>query len=276
MPVRVVTLVENSGGEHLALLHEHGLSFYVEKDGRKLLFDLGQSDAFLKNAGKLNIDLSDVEFVVASHGHYDHSGGLRSLVGVAKRFTFAAGRGFFDGKYATDGFAYEFLGNDFDEGFLDGNGIPRRTIGVGKEEILPGVFVLSGFPRVHADEVVNPRFRLLRNGKFEADAFEDEVLLAIDAGKGMVVLLGCSHPGLKNMLDAVKASFPKPILAILGGTHLVEASAGSLERSLAYLDALSAGVLGLSHCTGKTAVDRIAASPLRQFRNGTGRMLAFD
>jgi len=92
----------------------------------------------------------------------------------------------------------------------------------------------------------------------------------------MVVLLGCSHPGLKNMLDVVKESFPKPILAILGGTHLVEASAESLERSLVYLDSISVGVLGLSHCTGKTAVDRIAASPLRQFRNGTGRMLTFD
>ena len=276
MAVKIVTLIENAAGEHLALKHEHGLSFYIEKDGRKLLFDLGQTGAIVENAKKLNLDLSGVEYVVSSHGHYDHSGGMRSLVEAANRFTFVTGRGFFDAKYATDGFSYEFLGNDFDEGFLGGRGIAHRTIGGPKEELLPGVFVLSDFPRVHDDEVVNPRFKVFRNGIFETDEFEDEVLLAIETAKGMVVLLGCSHPGLKNMLDFARASFPKPLLSILGGTHLVEASPDSLERSLSFLSDGSIGILGLSHCTGRAASEKFAASSLRQFRNQTGRMLLFD
>ena len=84
--LRITTLIENSAGEHLALHHEHGLSFFVEKDGRGIVFDTGQSGAFIGNAARLKIDLSAPDYVVLSHGHYDHSGGLKSLAGVCGTF----------------------------------------------------------------------------------------------------------------------------------------------------------------------------------------------
>ena len=113
--LRITTLIENSAGEHLALRHEHGLSFFVEKDGRAIVFDTGQSGAFIGNAARLKIDLSAPDYVVLSHGHYDHSGGLKSLAGVSGTFGLIVGQGFFREKYGFRNGAQQFLGNDFDE-----------------------------------------------------------------------------------------------------------------------------------------------------------------
>ena len=80
MSIQITTLMENSLGEHTGLKTEHGLSFLIETEGSSVLFDLGQSGAFLHNAEKLCKDLSDVTHVVLSHGHYDHTGGFRPFV----------------------------------------------------------------------------------------------------------------------------------------------------------------------------------------------------
>ncbi|MGI6783428.1 MAG: MBL fold metallo-hydrolase [Aminivibrio sp.] len=273
--VRITTLIENSPGEHHGLLTEHGISFCVEKDGRKILFDTGQSGAFLQNAAKLAVDLTDVECAILSHGHYDHSGGLRSLAEINTGFTLRTGEGFFTPKYGFRRGAYDFLGNDFDEAFLKEKGIKHRTASSPLEEILPGVFILADFPRINHDETINPRFVLEKGGAFEADPFNDEILLAVETKAGIAVLLGCSHPGMRNMLDAVKARLKAPIAAVLGGTHLVEAKGGILEKSLEYLKLADIPYIGMSHCTGKEAMDRLEAESQGFFRNVTGSSLWF-
>ncbi|MBN2049200.1 MAG: MBL fold metallo-hydrolase, partial [Spirochaetales bacterium] len=236
MSLKITTLIENTPGEHLALKHEHGISFYIEKDGHKLLFDTGQSGAFIENAVQLRIDLSNLEHVILSHGHYDHSGGLRSLVPLTHDFELITGEGFFVEKYAFRGGSYEYLGNNFDPRFLAEAGITHRTVGKGSIEILPGVYVITGFPRVHDDEVINSRFKILVDGSFETDRFNDEVLVAVDSPLGVVAIVGCSHPGIKNMLDTVRNLLKKPLYAVIGGTHLVEADAKSLDKSVLYLE----------------------------------------
>lgn len=272
----ITTLIENSPGEHHGLLSEHGISFHIRKDGHSLLFDAGQSEALIHNAAKLRVGLSATDFVVLSHGHYDHSGGFRRLCDYASDFELRIGNGFFVDKYAVRGAAYDFLGNDFDEDFLSDRGIRYSFAAEATEEIVPGVFILSNFPRRHDDEVVNPRFLLRRNNAFEPDRFDDEILLAVDTPRGLVVLLGCSHPGMKNMLDAVTARLRRPILAVLGGTHLVESKGEGLERSLAYLNDGDIKIVGVSHCTGKEAVERLRASNAGFFHNVTGSSLIVE
>lgn len=270
MSIKITTLVENTKGEHLGLINEHGLSFYIEMNGHRLLFDAGQSDAFLKNAEQLRIDLSSLEYVVLSHGHYDHSGGLRALTEKAKKFELIIGGDFFLEKYGYADNSYEFLGNNFDEKFLSAKGIPYRRVTQELTELCPGVFVLTAFPRVHTDEIINPRFKVLRNGAFEQDNFYDELLIALDTPKGIVVLLGCSHPGMRNLLDAVRARLKKPIYAVLGGTHLVEAHGPSLEKSLDFLRSGAVEIVGVSHCTGQEAVSLLNGSGEKYFSNRTG------
>ncbi|HOO37816.1 MAG TPA: MBL fold metallo-hydrolase [Deltaproteobacteria bacterium] len=273
MALKITTLIEDTPGEHKALLYEHGLSFFIEKDNFRMLFDTGQSAAYLSNAHELNIDLGRIDCVALSHGHYDHSGGFRALTEITTDFTLFTGQGFFDEKYGVSGQTSEFLGNNFDESFLSGKGIDHQYVHERIREISPGVFLLSDFPRIHEDEMINQRFLVLRNGTFHQDLFEDEIAIAIDTPKGLVVILGCAHPGMKNMLDSAVELLGKPVYAVLGGTHLVEARGNNLELSLTYLKNETIKVIGVSHCTGQEALGRLAGSNDRYQRNGTGSSL---
>jgi 7,8-dihydropterin-6-yl-methyl-4-(beta-D-ribofuranosyl)aminobenzene 5'-phosphate synthase len=128
METRIVTLVEDSPGSHKGLRSEHGLSFY---------FDTGQSADFLENAGKLNIDLATLDCVCISHGHYDHSGGVRHLITAGIRSPLVVGKGFFEEKYTAKDTTYEYVGNDFDERFLRNASVSFREIDQSVEEIIP-------------------------------------------------------------------------------------------------------------------------------------------
>ncbi len=274
MQVKITTLIENSLGEHKALKNEHGLSFLIEQDDRKILFDTGQSGAFIDNAEQLRIDVAKVDTVVLSHGHYDHSGGLKSLCRNNQDFELWVGDGFFDDKYGVEGPRYEFLGNNFGPEYLAARNIQyRTTAGQDIVEIGRGIFIVGSFPRVYQDEQLNSRFLVNKGDSFEVDQFVDEVLLVIETEKGLVVLLGCSHPGLKNMLDTVRDRFHKQIWAVMGGTHLVEAGERSLNSTMEYLQNFPAALLGVSHCTGKLASAKIAAVRNGFFHNRTGTVL---
>jgi 7,8-dihydropterin-6-yl-methyl-4-(beta-D-ribofuranosyl)aminobenzene 5'-phosphate synthase len=273
MTTRITTLIENSQGEHLALRTEHGISFLIEKDGHKVLFDTGQSGAFIENAAQLALPLADIEYVVLSHGHYDHSGGFRSLAAINNTFVLVTGKGFFGRKYATDRVSYEYLGNNFDEEYLTSRGISHLVAATPITEIIPGIFILTAFPRIHPDEVINPRFVLETETGFVADTFGDEIAIAVETKEGFAVLLGCSHPGMKNMLAAAASLLPGPLYSVMGGTHLVEASGESLVASVSYLREMGFRAVGVSHCTGKVAVEKIAKTEKGFFRNTTGHAL---
>jgi 7,8-dihydropterin-6-yl-methyl-4-(beta-D-ribofuranosyl)aminobenzene 5'-phosphate synthase len=276
MTVKITTLIENRAGEHHGLEHEHGLSFFIEKDGSAVLFDTGQSEKFIKNAEQLKVNLRLLDHVVLSHGHYDHSGGFRSLVELTDSFTLTIGEGFFNEKYGCEDNSCEYLGNNFNEQFLKEKGIAWQYAGEQCSEILPGIHVITSFPRIHEDETVNPRFKVLKEGKLQPDHFNDEVLLAIDTDPGLVVLLGCSHPGMKNMLECAVTLTGRPLYAVLGGTHLVEADEESLAFSLDYLKNAKLNVIGVSHCTGESAIEYLSANEKRYFQNHTGSTLFVD
>ena len=270
--IRITTLVEDEREEGAELESEHGLSFLIEKDGRSMLFDTGQSGMFLRNSGRLGVDLSAVEYVVISHGHYDHSGGFRTLVesNAAGNFRLVVGQGFFEKKHVYRSGSLAENGNDFDEEYLRDRGIPYEVMKEGMREILPGIRLLTDFPRRHEDERVNPRFKLKREGLLVDDPFEDELLVAVDSPKGQVVLLGCSHPGIKNMLDAVEERIGGSMYAVLGGTHLKDAPREAIEKSVDYLRRKGIVQAGVSHCTGSAATAQLRAEHAGFFQNRTG------
>jgi len=272
MKVEITTLVENTAGEHHQLQSEHGLSFLVRAGEATLLFDTGASSRFIRNAQTLAIDLSEVSQVLISHGHYDHSGGYKAFLDQGVKAKLLVKPGFFNKKYGVTGRRSEYLGNAFTREDLVEAGVEIKIIHEDVKEVAPGVFSVSGFERNCPMEQINPRFRVERDGDEVADEFRDEQAMVVKSQKGLILVLGCSHPGLINIIDSVKNRFEEDIYAVVGGTHLVEAEPERLEKTMDYLLEQKIPVIGISHCSGGQAHRSYIKSRLkdRYFHNCTG------
>jgi 7,8-dihydropterin-6-yl-methyl-4-(beta-D-ribofuranosyl)aminobenzene 5'-phosphate synthase len=247
METRIVTLIENHDGEHKALKSEHGVAFLIHYGDTTILFDTGQSDRFITNATQLREDLQSIDHVVMSHGHYDHTNGFPSLTKtITADFTLHVHRDFFDEKYATEGLSMTYLGPSWSKEWAEEQPFSVEYVEGTGAQLVPGVHIVTGFDHPHPLEVRNPRFVVRRPGKsdLEIDDFRDEISLVLETEQGLIVLVGCSHPGIMNMLDTVSARFSQPIYAVLGGTHLVEAKGARLSEALSYLSREASESLG--------------------------------
>lgn len=246
------TLLENNLSRNRALIAEHGLSFMVETENVKILFDCSAGSAAVRNAEKMHVSLKDTDYVVLSHSHYDHAGGYPDMVSGGVLAPLITGPRFFEEKYAEEGDKYTYLGCGFGEEFLAENGIEHR-ICEGCETLKPGCHVVGGFRRIHDFEKVPSRFvRQTREG-MTADDFPDEICLVLERKEGLVMIVGCSHPGILNMIESVRERFGQPVYAVFGGSHLVEADEGRVLETLRRLQDMGIVKAGFNHCTGDTA-----------------------
>lgn len=252
--VSITTLVEDSPGENTQLQPEHGLSFYVEAGDAKFLFDTGSSDLFLKNGKELGVAEEGMRTVFISHGHYDHSGGYEALLNVTggEGTDLFVRPGFFDRKYGIKNGELRFNGNAFSMSQLHEAGVTVHQTKEDVAEVFPGVYSVTGFKRDCPFENTNPNYVVERNGIREIDDYSDEQILVIKSVKGLVVLLGCSHPGVVNILKKVNTVFKEPIHAVIGGTHLVEADEQRIENTTAWLLKENIPNIMFCHCSGGT------------------------
>lgn len=268
--INVVTLMDDASSENLALKAEHGLSFFIEAGKRKFLFDCGASSTTILNAYRLGVELKSVEFTVCSHSHYDHAAGFRDMAeaGMGGKVLYT-GNKFFERKYAYDGVKFTDLSCGFDEGFLDRFCIEHKVC-ADITEVAEGCWLVGNFPRKYAFETIPQRFvRGLSSAV--ADDFCDEICLAMKCDKGLVVLVGCSHPGILNMVSRVHDALKLPIYAVFGGTHLIEADGERINTTIDVLCGMGLSVLGLSHCSGAAAEAAIARSKrVKSCHLGTG------
>jgi len=275
--LHITALMDNKATEHKTLIAEHGLSLYVHYNGRRILFDCGAGANPLRNAHSLGIDMKDLDAVVLSHSHYDHAAGFRDLVendlGSGTVFT---GPNFFEPKYAKNGIRYTNLSAGFDRDFLAQHGICHREVD-GLEEIFPGVYLIGNFPRKIPFERIAERFVRRTGQGFIADDFGDEICIAFEIEGGLAVLVGCSHPGILNMMIHVRQVLNRPIRAVFGGTHLVEADSQRIETTVQRLQDMGLEVLGLSHCSGDAADCVISSKPqIQGCHLGVGDCIFFD
>ena len=221
--MRILTLIENSCDDGSILSVEHGLSMYVEIFEKKILFDTGQTGAFADNAKALGVSISDIEYLVLSHGHYDHSGGVKRLLEEGFKGKVLVGKGFFDEKYKMESSKLKFIGNDFGREFFEENGIhvieAEREIRIMTKEL----FLLGNFKTTNDFEPFAEKFVVKKEDQLEQDFFEDEQVLVVDTEKGLVIIVGCSHVGIVNIVETVKNTFERPVYAVIGGSHLVDA-----------------------------------------------------
>ncbi len=276
MELQITTLIENNPDEKGELLYEHGLSLYIEMDGTKILFDTGQSGNFMENARSLNINLNNLDYVIISHGHYDHSGGVKKLVGKIKNLPpFVVGEEFFKPKYKTvDEAKFQYIGNSFDENFILQNQIPLRKIRESMVYLTEHIIVFHHFTKYTDYEKKNSRFYIKENSDYRSDDFDDEISLGIITKKGLAVIAGCSHVGIINILKTISERTNIPIYAVIGGTHLIEADRIRMFKTIDALKEMNIQLTAVSHCTGEEGIRLIRQELKEKFLyNNTGNRI---
>jgi len=275
--LQLTALMDDIPPKNKTLVAEHGLSYYVEYGSLRFLFDCGPGPNSIRNAHRLGIDLDGLDGVILSHSHYDHAAGYRDLIeaGMGSK-TLYTGTCFFEPKFARKGIPYANLSCGFDPKFLQSHGICHREI-QDCAAIGPGVWLISGFPRIHRIETIPERFVRRKDGQFIPDDFPDEVCMVLEVDGGLAVLAGCSHPGILNMLTHIHALLGKPIRGVFGGTHLVEAEEERIHTTIDTLRQMGVEILGLGHCSGESVYNVLAARPeIRSCHLSSGDCVFFD
>jgi 7,8-dihydropterin-6-yl-methyl-4-(beta-D-ribofuranosyl)aminobenzene 5'-phosphate synthase len=275
--VTVTTLVENSVHAR-RLCAEHGLSFHVQARERSLLFDTGQSGLLVENARKLRVPLERIGAIALSHGHDDHTGGLQAARAAAPR-----ARVFLHPASLAPKFAGNPDGTGRPLGIATSNaewlrGAADAVVWTAKQtEVMDGIFVTGEIPRRNDFEDTGGRF-YLDAACTRPDPLVDDQALFFDTSDGLVVLLGCGHSGVVNTLEYIGSiTGGRPIHALIGGMHLLNASPERMEKTLAALRRLDVRRLAPAHCTGMPAAAQLwTAFPGRCSSCGVGTRLTFQ
>ncbi|MGB6872961.1 MAG: MBL fold metallo-hydrolase [Dehalococcoidia bacterium] len=254
MSIEITTLSENTAGR-VNLLAEWGLSILIEADGYKILLDTGRSFSAAYNAITLGIDLSQIDKIVFSHGHFDHTGGLLHILRMMKREVEVIAH--------PDIWTAKYVKHPEEEEEYAGVPFPREvaeTLGASfnltREPVwISENIVTSGeIPMITEYEKIDPILYVKEKGELKPDPLWDDQALFIKSEKGLIIILGCAHRGIINTIrHAQKLTGVKPVYAVIGGTHLVSASPQRMDLTIAELLSFGIKRLGVSHCTGLPA-----------------------
>lgn len=264
--MKLSVLVDNNTITDKYYYGEPGLSFYIEEGNNKILFDVGYSDIFLRNASRMNIDIKAINYVVLSHGHLDHTWGLSSLLGAANYFgaskneiTLLAHPAAFSPK-EYDG---EQIGMAISPEILKKAFLVKAT--KAPLWISDRLVFLGEIERVHSFENKKPIGKTIsdnNDGNMVDDYIMDDSALAYKTDKGIVIITGCSHSGICNIIDtAIKICGDSRIVDIIGGFHLLNPSEETLQNTLAFMSKIKPMQLHACHCTdlgAKIALSRVS------------------
>jgi len=253
---RITVLVENTAGGR-GLLAEHGLSFWIELDGKRILFDTGQGKVLRGNARRLGIRLETMDGIVLSHGHYDHTGGLRDVLCSARRVALYAHPAAFRPKYARnrDGTARDVGMSALDEQIV--RELAELVWVEGPTEVCEGLQLTGPVPRTTDFEDTGGAFFKDRDCT-EPDDLVDDQAAFVETSAGTVVILGCAHAGVINTLRHVQTlTDSRSIHTVIGGMHLLNASPERMDKTVTELRRLDVRRLLPCHCTGFAAMARL-------------------
>jgi 7,8-dihydropterin-6-yl-methyl-4-(beta-D-ribofuranosyl)aminobenzene 5'-phosphate synthase len=214
--VRITYLYDNSAASPGAA-PAWGFAALVEAHGKRVLFDTGGDPAvFQRNVETLKVDLGQLDALVLSHEHWDHTKGIPTL---GRREGLPA---YFPASAAP--------------------GAPFRS-----------ALAAAGMKEVPVSEVTSIAPRIAVSHEMKSP-MAPEVALTIDTDDGLVVLVGCSHPGSDAMLKQIRERTGRPILMVLGGFHMLDFSADQIKRTLDEFKAVGVRYVGPTHCTGGPAI----------------------
>lgn len=257
--VRILNVYDNGAMMHTPLIGAHGQGFILDVDGRRILFDTGMRGRYLlHNMRHLKIDVDSIDMVVLSHGHYDHTSGLVDLL--------------FARSSPLDVYAHPNVREKKRKGPF---GIPLQNIGfprLGQEledkmnfhavtewTALTEHVHLTGEIKQRPDrEAVGPKMRRHDGQGWVQDHMADEISLVIDGAKGPIVIMGCGHPGLTNILRHVIARFGRDVYAVIGGAHMEKTKKEEVQAvAEQIITEFETPQLYLNHCTGPNGIMRL-------------------
>lgn len=260
-------LIDNNTIIDKYFLGEPGLSFLIETEGKRILFDTGYSNAFIENARKLGENLLELDYIVFSHGHMDHTWGFGSLI---KLYSEAKAEGFSHKDPVIVGHPLVFetkLDKDIGEiGSLLSKEKASQHFHLQLTEqplwLTSNLVFLGEIPRNNDFENKSPIGQVSVDGTNADDFMIDDSALAYKTPKGLLIITGCSHAGICNIIDqAKKVCEEDRIVDIIGGLHLLTPSGSQLQGTLDYLEKINPTHLYPCHCTdlaSKIALSRVA------------------
>jgi 7,8-dihydropterin-6-yl-methyl-4-(beta-D-ribofuranosyl)aminobenzene 5'-phosphate synthase len=240
--MKIITLIENLVYQQ-GLVAEHGLSIYIEVDDRKIVFDTGQSGLFIQNAQKLGIEIEDIDALILSHGHYDHTGGLYPFLEKNSKAKVYAKKDVFVPKYHGTN---RFIGTLRNEKLLK----DRLVFVDAVTEIVNGVFIM---PDIILHNTLDSHFKGMNKkvgSEFIPDVFDDELFLVLKQNEQINIVTACSHRGITNICTTATELFQLPIGLILGGFHTKNCSSKQYEMIIDYFRQLNPKSIAVCHCTG--------------------------
>ena len=253
--MKIVTLIENTSCD-ACLTAEHGLSFYLETEEYKILYDMGQTDAFARNAEKMGIDLASVDFAVLSHGHYDHGGGLETFLRINSVAPIYIHKSAFGAHYNGTS---KYIGL---------NPVLQKEKRVIFTE---GTFSIA--PKVRLSDCNHLNWRNdscglnRKEGEiFLPDEFHHEQYMEIAEGEKRILLSGCSHKGILNITQHFRPH------VLLGGFHLNKQEDTEVLQEIAHNLLATGTQYYTGHCTGSrqfALMKGIMGAQLQSISTGT-------
>ena len=245
----VKTLIENtSKNKHFRF--EHGLSIYIEFLDKRILFDLGSSSLFVENANKLGIDLSKIDFVVISHGHYDHGGGLKAFLEINHTAKVFVNKYAYDQYFSLHNEGMKYIGLDHS---LKTNS--QITFVGNNYQVWDNVFLFSNVIGIQYFPLMNKSLYRLKNKKYILDDFIHEQNLLIKDQFETVLFIGCGHRGVVNIMEYVRTKYNLIPTHVIGGFHMSNRNLGIFEeintiQEVAKFLKKSNSLFYTGHCTG--------------------------
>ena len=272
--LEITILIENSSSNP-EMLTEHGIAYLIKYGDQKIIFDCGQSNKLIKNSETLGLDLTDLDAIAFSHGHYDHTGGLPFVFTISPDATVYLHPDAFKSRFSKKQGEVTFIGmSRRSKRYINGMDVhltPKTT------EITPGLSVTGVIPRMTDFETTGGDF-FLNVQCTRVDKILDDQSMFIETSKGLVVVLGCCHSGVINTLNYIdRISDNQKIHAVIGGMHLLNADEARIKRTINIFKRRGIEVIIPLHCTGGPAVEALKENlPENTQIFGAGDTITFE